>query len=103
MTQENYILFINRTKKEMAELLDKTQEQLNKAKTKQRDYKILCNFWEKFCSKAVLWSDKDLLFYDSGALQPMPESVHKQFINMLFNIKNLNVLVDLGIYESFDY
>lgn len=103
MNAETYTYYVNKTKKDFKDLLDKTQNQLSKSKSKGEDFYILNIFWDKFCKKAVQkWTDTSTLFLDSGAMNPMPESVSKQFVTMLFDIKNINLLTDVDIYEGLE-
>ena len=103
MTTDKYRYFIKKAKKDFSTLLKDTQDKLNVSKNAQTDYRILCKFWKTFSRKAISkWDDSSTLFLDSGAFMPMPESVSKQFVNMIFNIKHLDVLTDLGIYEGFE-
>lgn len=103
MTQDKYIYFINKTHTDFSDLINKTQQKLDVSKDKIQDYNVLCRFWNVFSSKAIRkWDDSSTLFLDSDAIMPMVESVSKQFVNMLFNIKHLDVLTDLGIYEGFE-
>lgn len=103
MTQDKYEYYINKTKEDFPSIISKTQKELDNSKSKSEDLYILNIFWDKFSEKAInKWDDSSTLFLDDKALQPMPESVSKQFVNMLFKVNNLDVLTDLDIYEGFE-
>lgn len=102
MTIDRYNYFLDKTKNDFNDLIVDTQNKLNLSQSKENDYKILYQFWNRFMKKAInKWCDSSILFLDNEAITPMIESVQKQFCDMLFNIKHLDLLNDLGIYEGF--
>ena len=105
MKLENYERYIKMAKDQYPELVDRTQKDLNESHSKAEDLYILNWFWGEFMSKAIddHWDNWNFeLFTDDKAMMPMPESVAKQFVNMLFDIKNLDVLYDMDIYDGFN-
>lgn len=97
------VKYVERAKKDFPELISSTQAELDASDSKAKDYVILGNFWNNFMESAIdKWSDSSALFLDDNSMMPMPESVCKQFLVSLFNIKNLNLLYDLDIYTAFD-
>jgi len=97
------IKYVERAKKDFPELISSTQAELDASDSKAKDYVILGNFWNNFMEDAIdKWSDSSALFLDDNSMMPMPESVCKQFLVHLFNIKNLNLLYDLDVYTAFD-
>jgi len=104
MTIDKYNEFLERTKKDFPDLVKDTQAELKKSKSKSEDFAILSVFSSKLLDLGgEKWSDSSILFCDDEAMMPMPESVLKQFVSMLFKIKHLNPLYDLGIWTGFAY
>lgn len=96
--------FVARTKKDFPELVSETQKELDGNTTKGADFATLSVFFSKLLDKAFdKWDDASVLFADDESRQPMPESVLKQFAVACFDIKNLNPLLDLGIWEGFEF
>lgn len=103
MYVDRYKYFKNKINTDFKDLVSVTQDKLNESKSKEEDFKILSKFWTTILNKAT-WNDEEWreLFLDSGARQPMPESVLKQISNMIFEIHNLDTLNDLDVYDGFD-
>ena len=105
MTLDRYDYFVNKAKNDFPDMIKETQSKLDLSKSKGEDLYLLNWFWGLFMSKvAEKWNNSSILLCDDESMMPMPESVSKQFLNMLFKIKNINLLYDLGIYDGlYDY
>ena len=87
------------------ELVNETKAELKVSKSKGEDLYILNKFWNNLSKLAIEdWQVDEYLnlFGDNSAMCPMPESVSKQLVSMMFDIKHLNILFDLGINEGLD-
>lgn len=105
MTGEAYRAYLNKVEKNFEKLVTDTQDKLDKSKSKGEDMYILNKFWTKLADKAIKKWDMEVffgLFEDHFSNFPMPESVSKQFVNMLFDIEHVDVLFDLDINEGLD-
>lgn len=107
MYEGKYIYFIEKANKDFSELINIIQEQLNISESKGEDLYILNTFWGEFMPKAIeKWPNSSIMFLDNEAIMPMPESVSKQFVSRIFEIKHLNPLMDLCIttgFEDYEY
>ena len=97
--------YVDKVKEELPDAVKETEEKLEASTSKAEDFASLSVFWNKVMDHAFdSWEDQDIhvLVDDAEAMMPMPESVHKQFVNLLFEdkIKNINVLYDLDIYDD---
>lgn len=103
MDQQRYDYFIEKANADFSDLIKTTQEQLSISESKGEDLYILNSFWGEFMPKAIeKWPDSSIMFLDNEALMPMPESVSKQFVSRIFEIKHLDPLVDLDIFVGFE-
>lgn len=94
-------VYVDRARKDFPKLISQFQLKLDKTTSKAEDLAVLADFWHKFTNKASdRWNDTSELFLDDSSMSPMPESVSKQFVNMLFNIKHLDILRDLDIQQG---
>lgn len=102
MTIELYQHFKDVVTKAMSNEISETQALLNDSVLPQYDYFLASNLWYKIMQKgfAENWDNFTALVLDDKSNSPMPESVHKQFMCMILNIKNINLLTDLDIYED---
>lgn len=97
--------YVDKVKEELPDDVKETEEKLEASTSKAEDFAALSVFWNKVMDHAFdNWEDQDIhvLVDDSEAMMPMPESVHKQFVNVLFGdkIKNIDVLSDLDIFDD---
>lgn len=103
MYHQRYDYFIEKANADFSDLIKTTQEQLSISESKGEDLYILNSFWGEFMPKAIeKWPDSSIMFLDNEALMPMPESVSKQFVSRIFEIKHLDPLVDLDIFVGFE-
>ena len=103
MRRELYNECLAKAKKDYKELISKTEKDLDMSTSKGEDWYILNSFWGEFMPPAIGGYPSEL-FFDDEAMMPMPESVHKQFVNMLFanHIKNIDVLYDVSVWDGFE-
>ena len=94
---------VDKFKTEHGDLISKYQARLDESKDKYEDYRILCEFYEE-CRDTIYYDDEDFwdMYSDANAMMPMPESVQKQFVIRVLNIKHLDPLTDLAIDEGFE-
>lgn len=97
--------YVDKVKEELPDAVKEAEERLEASTSKAEDYASLSVFWNKVMDHSFdNWEDQDIhvLVDDAEAMMPMPESVHKQFVNLLFGdkIKNIDVLSDLDIYDD---
>lgn len=105
MQISKYEALVKEAKANMPDLLKKTQKKLDSSKSKAEDYYILSCFWSQFWPKAQETFPDELyleMITDHNSMMPMPESVCKQLVNMLFDIKHIDLLYDLPISYGLD-
>lgn len=109
MFAERYRYYVEKTKGLYPDLIEHYQNKFNKSSSKGEDFYLCCHFYSSF-SETLFESepysntckDYEELFTDGDAMFPMPQSVMKQFVNMLFDMKHLNILYDVPIEQGID-
>lgn len=94
--------FVHRAKSELNKSVKHTQFELEESKSKEYDLYLLSKFWDEVVKYGLDYWKNDIgeLLEDHKAMMPMPESVHKQFLNQIFKTKNINLLTDLEVGED---
>ena len=100
MTLEKYEFYTKRIKKDFAKEYKQAKLDLEKSKSKRKDYSILLKFFTNLCENCDIDVYAEMLT-DCNSFMPMPQSVSKQLATMLFDIKHLNPLFDMPIEEGF--
>lgn len=106
MTIERINFFVGDIRQNFGDKIKETQKRLNRSKNKKSDFNILADFWNDITLSIIDTSflltkgNYYELFSDCKSKLPMPESVEKQVLIQLFDIKNLNPLTDLEVDEG---
>ena len=105
MQSNMYKKYIKKIQADYAELVKETKDELQNSESRGEDLYVLNKFWSNLSKKTIQdWTMDEYLnlFGDYSAMNPMPEGVSKQLVSMMFDIKHLNILFDLGINEGLD-
>lgn len=106
MTIDKYSYYINKIKKDLPELVDETQKELDNSKTNIEDFAILSVFYTKIYVKIYggdIWSIEDAHELFTCCDETILESVEveRRLMQLMFNIKHLNIWFDIPLLEGF--
>lgn len=79
--------------------IEETQKQIDASKQKRSEIKLYGKFFVQFV-QSLPEKEKIELLTDPDAMLPMPGSVEKQLLSLLFTPHRVNLLCDMEVWDS---